>query len=221
MLRLTVLLLILLNCVYFGWSQGFFQAIDFAPAQQREPQRLAQQIMPEALRLVTEEEVTQAATEAAPRSVAKPGVCLQAGGFDEAQAALLRSTLESAWPAGVWLLEPTVQPAHWIVYMGQYPSAAAMEKKRAELLALKLEAVPLSTPPLAWGLSLGGFETPETANAGLAAVGRRGVRTARVLQDRAEVRSVVLRLPAADEALRARLDELKPLLAGKSLSACQ
>jgi hypothetical protein len=30
----------------------------------------------------------------------------------------------------------------------------------------------------------------------------------------------VLRLPAVDEALRARLEELKPALAGKSLKAC-
>lgn len=221
MLRFFVLLLVLLNSVYFAWSQGLFQVFDWAPAPQREPQRLAQQIKPEALRLLTEQEVSQAAAEAAPRPVVKPGVCLQAGVFDEAQAALLRSTLEPAWPAGSWRLEATVQPARWIVYMGKYPNAAAMQKKRAELAALKLAFEPLGNPALAWGLSLGGFETQAAANTELAALSRRGVRTARVLQERAEVRGITLRLPAADDALQARLEALKPVLAGKVLSPCR
>jgi hypothetical protein len=50
---------------------------------------------------------------------------------------------------------------------------------------------------------------------------QRGVRTAQVVQEHAEVRGTLLRVPAADDALRAKLDELKPLLAGKVLSPCR
>jgi hypothetical protein len=58
MLRLLVLILILANGAYFAWSEGLLRAYGFAPAQQREPQRLAQQIKPEALRVLSAGELT-------------------------------------------------------------------------------------------------------------------------------------------------------------------
>jgi hypothetical protein len=50
---------------------------------------------------------------------------------------------------------------------------------------------------------------------------QRGVRTARVVQERSEQRGQYLRLPAVDDALRAKLDALKPQLQGKALRACE
>ena len=52
-------------------------------------------------------------------------------------------------------------------------------------------------------------------------LGKYGIRTARVVQERAEVRGQVLKLAALDDSLRARLDELKAGLGGKSLRACR
>lgn len=52
MLRLLVLLLLLANAGYFAWSHGMLAPYGFAPAVQSEPQRLAQQVRPEALRIV-------------------------------------------------------------------------------------------------------------------------------------------------------------------------
>lgn len=57
MLRLLVLLLVLANAGYFAWSQGLLGAWGFAPAATGEPQRLRQQIKPEALRILRENEV--------------------------------------------------------------------------------------------------------------------------------------------------------------------
>jgi hypothetical protein len=42
-----------------------------------------------------------------------------------------------------------------------------------------------------------------------------------VVQEQAEVRGVVLRLPAVDDSLRTRVNELKPALADQVLSRCQ
>jgi hypothetical protein len=219
MLRIFVLALVLINGVYFAWSQDLLRGLGFAPTQQTEPQRLGQQIRPEALRLLSAQELSL--MEGVPRAAAKPTVCLQAGLFDEAQSALLRPTLESALPAHAWALDTVVAPARWIVYMGQYPSAEDLLKKRSELASLKLKFEPLSNPALEPGLSLGGFETQAAATAALEAFSQRGVRTARVVQERAEVRGVMLRVPAADDALRARLDELQPALMGKVVSPCR
>ena len=215
LLRFLVLTLALLNGVYFAWSHGLLLGFGFGPAPQTEPQRLARQIRPDGVQVLTVPEPAQ--PEPAPRV----GECLQAGLFDEAQSALLRSTLEPALPGGSWSLDAAVEPARWIVYMGQYISAEALASKRAELAALNLRFEPLINPALQLGLSLGGFETQAAADAALDALNQRGVRTARVVQERAELRGVMLRLPAVDDIVRARLGELKPALAGKPLSPCR
>lgn len=218
MLRFFVLALLLINGVYFAWSQGFLQSFGFAPAAQTEPQRLAQQIKPEALQVRTVQELRLAE---APPVAPKPGTCWQAGVFDGAQGTLLREALVAAdLPAGSWSLDPVNEPGRWIVYIGKFANAEALAKKSAELAAFKLKFQPLNDPALRPGLSLGAYETQAAANAALAALVQRGVRTARVLPERAEVRGVMLRLPAADEALRGKLDALKPVLADKALSPC-
>lgn len=56
MLRIVVLVLVLLNGAYFAWSQGWLLGLGYGPAQQREPQRLSEQIRPEALRLLSPQE---------------------------------------------------------------------------------------------------------------------------------------------------------------------
>lgn len=59
MLRLLVLLLLLANAGYFAWSRGTLAPYGFAPATQSEPQRLTQQLHPEALRILTPLEARQ------------------------------------------------------------------------------------------------------------------------------------------------------------------
>lgn len=219
MLRLFVLLLVLCNAVYFAWSQGRLQTFGFAPVSQSEPQRLAQQIRPETLRLLSAQE--SAPAEAAASASARPTACLQAGLFNEAESGLLRSALEAALPREAWSLDEALEPGRWMVYIGRFDSAEALVKKRAELQALNLEFELLRNPPLQWGLSLGRFSTPTAAATALETLRQRGVRTARVIQERAEVRGLMLRFPAAEESLIAQLEALKPALAGKSVSPCR
>lgn len=219
MLRFFVLLLVLVNGLYFAWSQGLLRGYGFAPALTSEPQRLQQQIRPQAILILSAPQAASA--QLAANTPPKPPECLQAGVFDEQQAGELRQTIEAALPAGSWSMDTVLSPARWIVYMGKYPSAEALAKKRSELRGLNLKFEPLTNPELEPGLSLGGFETQTAAQTALTALGRRGVRTARVVLEQAQVKGSVLRIAAADEALRARLDEFKPALAGKSWLACQ
>lgn len=221
MLRLLALTLLLLNGVYFAWSQGLLLAYGFGPVVQSEPQRLTQQIQPEALKVLTAKEQL-ALAEAAKQPAPKPAACLQVGVFDEAQSARLRTALASAeLPQGSWLLEDAVAPGRWIVYMGKFSSPEALAKKRGELANLNLKLQPLTNPALQPGLSLGGFDSQMAANALLDALGRRGVRTAQVVQEYPPMRGTLLRVLAADDALRTRLEILKPALAGKAWVACR
>ena len=216
MLRLIVLLLLLGNGAFYAWSQGLLAAWGIAPAQQSEPQRLAQQVRPEALRFLTSEEARRVDVTA----VARPTECLQAGPLDEAQVVALRAGLQS-WPAATWAIEPTVEAARWIVYMGKYPSTEAVSKKKGELRQLGVSFQSLVNPALEPGLSLGGFRTEGEADQHLSTLTERGVRTARVIVERPEVRGQALKLASVDEGLRPRLDELRPLLGGKPLRACR
>ena len=219
MLRFLVLTLLLANGLYFAWAQNLLQPYGFAPAQQSEPQRVVQQVRPEVLRLLTAQESQSG--QAAPSVTVQPPVCLQAGLFDESQVAQLRSALEASLPPATWQLNNVREPARWIVYMGEFESLEDLAKKRAELITLKLKVLPLINPDLEYGLSLGVFTTKAVAAAELAVLTKRGVRTARVVEERPEVRGTLLRLPAADDAIRARLDDIKPALAGHVLSVCQ
>lgn len=218
MLRFFVLLLLLANGVYFAWSQGLLRAYGFAPAAQAEPQRLTQQVRPEALRLLSPAETqrlqAQLAADQAPKE------CLMAGPLDDAQADRVRETLGSALPAEAWSLEPVVVPARWMLYMGKFTSAESLAKKRAELVAMNLAPQSVHAPELQPGLSLGGFDTQAQANVELARMQARGIRTARVVQERAESRGQMLRLPALTADMKARLADTKAALAGKSLHAC-
>jgi hypothetical protein len=41
------------------------------------------------------------------------------------------------------------------------------------------------------------------------------------VQERAELTGIMLKMSAVDDSLKARLDELRPSLVGKSLRACK
>jgi hypothetical protein len=218
MLRLIVLLLLLANGGFYAWSRGLLLPWGIGPAQQAEPQRLQQQIRPEAVRVLRPDELRRVESVAA--QAPRPPECLASAPLDEPQVAPLRTALE-AWPSGSWMLEQVTEPARWIIYMGKYPGVEQVARKRAELRQLGISFEAPTNPELEPGLSLGNYPTEPAAMQGLQALSERGVRTARVLQDRPEQRGQRLLLPAVDDTLRPRLDELKTALGTKTLRPCR
>lgn len=222
MLRLLALVLLLANAGYFAWTHGLLADYGFAPAAQAEPQRLAQQIQPQAMQLLTPADARQLESAASSPPPAPPAAeCLQAGLFTPEQSTALRTGLESTLPIGSWTLESSVEPGRWIVYMGKYNSEDALAKKRAELRGLGVSFEALVNPALGPGLSLGHYTSQAEAERELAKAATRGVRTAKVVQERPEARGQLLKLPAADAAIKAKLEALKLQFAGKPLQACQ
>ena len=242
MLRALVLLLLLANGGYYAWSQGLLRDWDFAPREQSEPQRVAKQIRPELLRVLPPSGAPSAPPVAAPSkpepaapaaaapqtpaqspielaaTSAPQGECLQAGIFDAAQADTLRRAA-SALPAGSWSLEPATLPGRWMVYMGRFTDPDLLAKKRGELREMNI-AYDRPSAALDPGLSLGRFSTEEAAQRGLANLTAKGVRSARVVQERLELPGFMLRLPGADARLRAQAEGLSSALAGKALRPC-
>jgi len=248
MLRLAVLVLLLANAGYYAWYEGWLRGIGLAPVEQSEPQRVAQQIHPENLRVLRVQSngrtVEGSGSSGAPAAAAppapspapasgasngstapasaaapEPSVCLQAGVFDQKQADALRPVVAAALPSGSWSLESTPITGRWMVYMGRFADEEALEKKRAELRGRK---VPFDRPGAALepGLSLGRFSTEDAAERALTTLGNQGVRTARVVQERNDATGYVLRVPQATDTQRAALESLRPALGSKTLRAC-
>ncbi|MES2399743.1 MAG: SPOR domain-containing protein [Pseudomonadota bacterium] len=258
MLRLLVLLLVLVNATYFVWTKNLLAPYGFAPTTQSEPQRIGQQIRPEAMRITVPPQagtppaaqaasapassaipasatlsttpagntatastpLAAASRASAPAVASGPAECLQVGLFNEEQTVVLRDRLQSVLPPNSWVLENIVEPGRWMVYMGKYSDADALEKKRSELRRLRVSFEPLANSSLEPGLSLGSFPSKTEADTQMARIAKQGVRTAKVIQTANEVRGQKLRLPAVDATLRPQLEAIKPLLAGKQLKTC-
>lgn len=242
MLRLAVIVLLLANAGYYAWAQGLLRPLGYAPQEQSEPQRMNQQIRPETLQILkvnpsktssaappgststSPSQATAANDSPAPTTTpaasapADSAECLQVGVFDDRQAEALR-TAAAGLPAGSWTLEPTPIPGRWMVYMGRFDDIETLDRKRAELRARKVDH-DRAGGALELGLSLGRFASKEAAERELTNLGTKGVRTARVIQERAEAPGFTLRLPAVNDALRAQLHVLRTAMAGKTLRAC-
>lgn len=216
MLRLVVLVLMLVNLGYMAWGQGWLLPYGLGPVSQREPQRLARQIRPEAIQILKVEEIGQIASEGRTDQLE----CLQSEVLNVVQADKLRPILQGALPAPAWNLDELTTPERWIVYMGKFANAAELDKKRAELTRLGISGEAPRNPDLALGISLGVFDLEAQAQTSLKALVERGVRTARVVQDLPAQQRFRLRLPAVDEDLKAKLSAIQTALPGQVLQPC-
>jgi hypothetical protein len=241
MLRLLVLILLLVNGIYFAWSHELLRGYGFGPEVTTEPQRLGLQIQPEAVRILSNAEAAQIQSQIqaesqgqgqgqgltlaeppAPQAAAAQAAakCLRAGPFNEAQATALWKTLEANLAKGTWALEAINLPERWLVYMGPYANAEGLAKKRKELANLNIQFQPIKNAALEPGLTLGAFATPEQAETELRRLGSLGVRTARVLREYPQAGAFELRLPVATDTLKTQVLRIAPLLTESSLSAC-
>lgn len=220
MTRWIIGALVLANVLFFTWSQGYLAMYGFAPVEQSEPQRLQQQLHPEAIVVLDGASLKKAEAQAA--EDAKPRECLVLGPFDDAQASALRTALQgSPVAADAWQLQTVSIPERWLVYIGKFANEAALVKKRAELATLNVKADLVTAAHLVPGLSLGRFDSEADAMAELAQQRKAGVRTARVVQERESSQSTQLKLPAATDSVRTQVLALGEVLAGKSPRRCE
>jgi hypothetical protein len=212
MLRVLLLLLVVANLLFFAWTRGALEPAWPPPGRgDREPERLAAQVRPESVVVVRPPAPGQAAAPVA-RSV-----CLEAGPLSDGEIGPAIEALNAAGlPEGSWQQERVESPGAWAVYFGPFADAVALRAKELELARLQLALQPVTAPPeLVPGLMLAPTEQREAADASLAALAQRGVRTARVVALPPAPPQHWLRAAQADAELQARLLALKtPALAG-------
>ncbi len=175
-LRLIFFLLVLANLVFFAWAQGYFGAAD----PNREPDRLGQQLQPEKLRLIPSDGPTPAAAAAPTPAVAVVDIaCRIVGGLSMVNAEALKAAALAAGAEAQ--LMPQVEPTLHFIVISELPNAAAAEKKAAELK--RFGVVEQETVALDGGrmeIVLGRLPTEAAAREALAALNKRGIKSARI-----------------------------------------
>jgi hypothetical protein len=213
MLRTLALVLLLANALLLAALTGLFDGA--GPPAEREPERLQRQHQPGLVRILPPQAASAAmaaaSAQAAAASSAAALACLEAGPFSATDATAAERTLREAGLAdGAWQVQRQDDSGAFMIYMGRYGDRETVQRKLAELKRLKLEAEDLrGAPELQPGISLGRFDNQEAAQAAMTQMAQRGLRTARVITLRQAQSQTVLRVPAADAALRARLAGLQ------------
>jgi hypothetical protein len=163
MLRLLVLLLLLGNAGYFAWSHGTLAPYGFAPAVQSEPQRLAQQLRPEALRLLTPPEARQ--LESAPGSATRPAIPAIAP-FSPASSASSAATstlaaLASPGPPGSASSQAQASVATQCLQVGLFneEQTAALRTRLQSALPTGSWAFESSVEPARWMIYMGKYSS--------------------------------------------------------------
>ena len=208
MMRALVAALLVANLAFYAWSQGWLDTLVGPRARgEREPERLARQVHPELIRMLPSLEASSVAASASPREP-RALACLEAGPFGAAEVDAALAALPAAASARVADVR-NERPAVWIVYMGRFASVDAVRQKEEELGRIRVTAEPLGEPPeLAPGLALGRFDGRPAAEAALARLAQRGVRSARVAQLSPATSTHLLRAEHVDGALGAQLGAL-------------
>ena len=160
MLRLVAVFLLLANLGYYAWSSGLLRAWGMAPVEQSEPQHLAQQIAPQALRIIPapgtlpEGEAPEAA----------PAAALQAPAAVSAPAPVVAPAPVA--PVEAVVLVPTVTPPPVAATRGECLQAGPFSPEQADVWrqaaatalpqgSWQLESTPI---PARWMVYMGRFE---------------------------------------------------------------
>ena len=229
MLRAMVLVLLLANAGFWAWRHGWLvplhSVIGARPEGEREPGRMARQVRPERIELLTPEAASAAQRLAAPRAVAPApaaAVCLEAGPYTAAELTAVQAALQSAWPGGTWAVrEVSGAGGRWWVVEGPFFDAEQLQLRRDELRRRGVSPEPASTPGPAPLLILSRHESREAAELEIAALAERDVQTARVVEGAPRAARAV-RVAQADAQTQALLTGL-PIerLRGKPFVPCQ
>jgi len=133
-LRALLAALVVANLLFFAYTRGMLEFLGLDPLAEREPQRLANQVRPQTIRVLP-----MSAATSAPSDAAVP--CYETPTFTAAEAAAVESALGGALPAGAWsdnLGERTVGAR--VETTHTYRVLAADAGLAARLATLRLEA---------------------------------------------------------------------------------
>lgn len=219
-MKLTLLLLLLVNLALFAWLQGAFGPATDAG---REPQRLARQVAPESIRLLS---VQQPGAAGGPGKGVDDGggqpACLELGDFDAAAQARIQSRLGEL-ALGERLQTRRVNAVDWfVVHLPAAGSRADAERIAQELRARGIRDLVVmgADTPMPNAILLGSFRDREIAQRHQADLTRRGVKAVQVTERASGVELARFVVRDADAALARQLAEIQKEFPQSRLGAC-
>lgn len=233
-MKLAFLLLVLANLALYAWQQGVFGTL---PDTGREPGRVAQQIAPERIRVLTPAEVEQLKAKAREQAAAKQAqavfslaaldlasgqACAEFGDFPINEAARVRARLD-ALELGDRLSVRSVELPGWImVYLPPFKTRAEADRAAAELRkqGVRDYVVLGENTPLRNGIALASFKDPELAKSHLADLEKRGVKGARVAEKPPALQGTRFTIKALDAPTVEKLQALQKDFANAKFAAC-
>jgi len=214
-MRALFLLLLFANLAFYAWWRYG------APADAADPAPLSRQIQPEKLKVVAPVDLPPPSGPKKPASITTS--CLEWGSFTLADTARAEQALEPLALGARLAQRRTEEVAGWWVFLPPQGSRQGALKKAAELKDLGIEEyfIVQEDSEHRWALSLGVFRSEDAAQARLAALRERGVRSARVGIRETVVPKVWLQVKSIDAPLQARLKEIARQIEGSEVRDCQ
>jgi SPOR domain len=199
-MRTVVALLLAANLALFGYTE-------LDRMSEGETSRLQKQLFPEKVKLLTPQQV---AALGPAKAAQLANVCLEWGGFTDAEKASALAALESL-QLGKQMSQRRIEStsAYW-VYLPQLPSKTAAEKRVAELKAQGLkDFFILSDGAQKNAISLGVFKTEDAANKFLETVKEKGVKNAKSGARAQTIQQTLLVLRDPQPAQAEKLQQIK------------
>lgn len=205
-------LLVLANLVAFAWTLGYFGARD----EGREPGRLADQLHPDRIT------IAQAGKEPPPPP---PTLCKTVAGLPAKEAETVRALLESRAEGGEAVsvaVKPDAEVQSFAVTIGNLAGKAAADKKAGELRALGVTEFKAGEDARTggWAIVFGVFGNEAAAGEALAALNKRGVKSARVEAGERKAELVRLDVRGPAELIAKRLPVALAGVAGTTVGDC-
>ena len=183
-------------------------------------QIIGQQLNREKIRLLAPEQVSALTRKLELSKVVT--VCLEWGGFGDADAARAGQTLEPLGLGAKLTQRRQEDVAGFWVYIAPLSSRQVATQKAGELKRLGVDDYFVVPDDPKWrnAISLGVFKTEDAAKARLAALRAKGVRSAAVGARETKQGKTYFQVREASPALAAKLNELKQGFAGTEVRAC-
>lgn len=218
-MRTLFFILALANAVFLAY--GWF---GFGARANGDAQIISQQLDPGKIRLLRPEQVIALTRKPEPpkAAAAAAGVCMEWGGFVDADAVRAQQALQPLALGAKLTQRRQDDTAGFWVYIRPLASRQAAAQKAAELKRLGVDDYFIIPDEPKWrnAISLGVFKTEDAARARLASLQAKGVKSATVAARETQKGKTYFQVHDAIPAVVAKLNELKQGFPGTDVHEC-
>jgi hypothetical protein len=222
-MKQALLALVVVNVLLYIYQQGW---LGFTPESGREPQRVAQQIAPDSLRVLTAAEIAKLRSTLQPGKDSALGItqsCTEFGDFAAEALARVQPRLAALNIKDRLTTVEVEAPGWFLVYVPPLQSRGDADARARELrqqsgvqdLFVIGEASPLRN-----AIALGSFREREVATAFLGDLERKGVKGARLADRPSTIAATRFRIRDVDAALAQQLVRLQEEFPQQKLAPC-